>query len=155
MHDLQVSSLIRQLSFHSLAQWSLTFTMLWPFNTVHGVMTPNHKIISLLLHNCNFVTVINHNVNIWYAGYLTWDSQRGQDRQVEKCCSRECHLMYKSYWLIDWYRASSYRPGLASNFQFSYFSLQNGDITGMCHHTFKRILKSLKKKPKLCFAVLR
>ena len=30
------------------------------FNTVpHAVVTPNHKIISLLLHNCNFVTVRN------------------------------------------------------------------------------------------------
>jgi hypothetical protein len=28
------------------------------------VVTPNHKMISLLLHNCNFVTVMNHNVNI-------------------------------------------------------------------------------------------
>lgn len=35
------------------------------FNTVHVVMTLNHKIISLLLHNCNycFATVTNHNVN--------------------------------------------------------------------------------------------
>jgi hypothetical protein len=28
------------------------------------VMIPNHKIILLLLHNCNFATVMNHNVNI-------------------------------------------------------------------------------------------
>lgn len=31
---------------------------------------PNHKIISLLPHNCNFTTNVNHNVNIWYAGYV-------------------------------------------------------------------------------------
>jgi hypothetical protein len=36
-----------------------------PFNTVpHGVVAPNHKIISLLFHNCNFATVRNYNVNI-------------------------------------------------------------------------------------------
>jgi hypothetical protein len=39
--------------------------MLRPFNTVrHVVVTPNHEMISLLLHNSNFVTVMNHNVNI-------------------------------------------------------------------------------------------
>ena len=44
------------------------------FNTVpHVVVTPNYKIILWLLHNCNVVTVINHNVNIWYAGYLICD----------------------------------------------------------------------------------
>lgn len=31
---------------------------------------PNHKTISLLLHYCNFTTVMNHYVNIWYAEYL-------------------------------------------------------------------------------------
>lgn len=31
-------------------------------NTVpHVVLTPNHKVISKLLHNCNFATIINHN----------------------------------------------------------------------------------------------
>lgn len=34
--------------------------------------TPHHKIISFLLHNCNFVAVMNHNINmiyriIWYV----------------------------------------------------------------------------------------
>jgi hypothetical protein len=33
-------------------------------------VTFNHKIISLLLHNYNFATVMNCNVNIWYKGYL-------------------------------------------------------------------------------------
>jgi hypothetical protein len=46
------------------------------------VVTPNHKMISLLLHNCNFVTVMNHNVNIWYEGYLRCDIP-----QTEKSCS--------------------------------------------------------------------
>ena len=33
-------------------------------------VAPNHNIIVLLLHNCNGATVINCNVDIWYAGYL-------------------------------------------------------------------------------------
>ena len=45
--------------------------MLQPFDAVpHVVVTPNYKIISLLLHNCDFATAINCNVNIRYAGYL-------------------------------------------------------------------------------------
>jgi hypothetical protein len=37
------------------------------------VVAPNHKIISLLFHNCNFATVRNYNVNIWYAEYLIYN----------------------------------------------------------------------------------
>jgi hypothetical protein len=34
------------------------------FKTVpHVVVTANYKIL-LLLHNCNFATVLNHNINI-------------------------------------------------------------------------------------------
>lgn len=53
----QMSFLQRQLS---------TFLMLRPSDTVsHVVMTPNHKIMSLLSHNYNVAPVINCNVNIW------------------------------------------------------------------------------------------
>lgn len=39
--------------------------MLCPFNIVpHAVVTPSHKMISLLLHNCKFALVVNRNVNI-------------------------------------------------------------------------------------------
>jgi hypothetical protein len=39
--------------------------MLLPFNTVsHVVVMPNHRIILLLLYNCNFDPVTNHSVNI-------------------------------------------------------------------------------------------
>lgn len=31
----------------------------------HAVVTPNHKLMSLLLHNYNFATVLNRNVNIF------------------------------------------------------------------------------------------
>jgi hypothetical protein len=54
-----------------LEQWLSTFLMLRPFNTVpHVVVTPSHKTISLLLLNWNFATVMNHNINGWYTGYL-------------------------------------------------------------------------------------
>lgn len=45
------------------------FLMLRPFNTApHVVLTPPcHKIISLLLHICDFAVVMNPNVNIRYA----------------------------------------------------------------------------------------
>ena len=49
-----------------IGQCFSTFLMLQPFNTVlHVVVTPNHTIISLLFHNCNFATVMNCNVNIF------------------------------------------------------------------------------------------
>lgn len=42
-------------SYISLAQWSSTFLLLKPTNIVPNVVvTPSHKIILLLLHNCNF-----------------------------------------------------------------------------------------------------
>lgn len=42
--------------------------MLQPFNAFsHVVVTPNHKIISLLPPNCKVATVVNCNVNICYA----------------------------------------------------------------------------------------
>ena len=50
-----------------LTQWSSTFLMQRPFNTVPYVLVtppPNHNIISLLLHNYNFVTLTNCNVDI-------------------------------------------------------------------------------------------
>ena len=64
--------------------------MLQPFNTTpRVVVTPNHKIISLLHHNCNFATVMNHIANIWYAWYLLFNPQGGHDPQVENHWSRE------------------------------------------------------------------
>jgi hypothetical protein len=31
---------------------------------IYGMVTPTIKLFPLLLHNCNFATVMNHNVNI-------------------------------------------------------------------------------------------
>ena len=47
------------LGDNTLDQWFSTF------NTVpYVVVTPNHKIILLLLYNCNFATVLNYNVDV-------------------------------------------------------------------------------------------
>ena len=47
-----------------LHQWFSSFLMLQPFNTVPPVaMTPTIKLFSLLLHNCNFATVMKYDVN--------------------------------------------------------------------------------------------
>lgn len=42
----------------ALERWFSTFLILCPFNTVpHGVVTPNHKIFALLVHNYTFAIV--------------------------------------------------------------------------------------------------
>lgn len=46
----------------------------------HAVLTP---IIQLLSLHCHFTTVMNHNVTIWYAGYLICDP-RERDVQPAK-----------------------------------------------------------------------
>lgn len=64
------------------------------YNTApHVVVTtpPNLKCISWLLHNCNFTTAMNDNVNISYAKYLEYViSPKGvvgvMTPQVENCC---------------------------------------------------------------------
>lgn len=49
-----------------LEHWFSTFLMLLQScNTVfHVGVAPNHEINLLPFHNCNFATVVNHNVNI-------------------------------------------------------------------------------------------
>jgi hypothetical protein len=49
----------------TLQQWLSNLLVLRPFNTApHVAVIPNHKIISLLLHNCIFATVKNNNIGI-------------------------------------------------------------------------------------------
>ena len=65
-----------------------------PFSTAHHVVvTPNHKIISLLLHN--FATAMNHNGNILCFTIIlggtckrVCQSQKGLDPQAESHWSR-------------------------------------------------------------------
>lgn len=53
-----------------LGQQFSIFITLRPFNTVPHIVvdTPprNHKIILLLLYNCDFAAVVNNNVNIFW-----------------------------------------------------------------------------------------
>jgi hypothetical protein len=45
--------------------------MLRPFSTIpHVVITPNHRNILLLFQNCNFTSVVNHNIIIFRDIYL-------------------------------------------------------------------------------------
>lgn len=68
----------------ALHQWFSTFLMIQPSNTTpHAVVTPCITIILLLLRNCEFATLTNCKGNIWYAGYLIHDLQRGLDPQTE------------------------------------------------------------------------
>jgi len=50
--EISLLSIGVSLYRNPLHQWFSTFLMLWPFNTgAHVIVTSNHKIISLLLHN--------------------------------------------------------------------------------------------------------
>lgn len=44
---------------------------------------PNHKLISLLLHNCTFATAMSQNVTLMIGSF---DPHRGCDPQAEKHC---------------------------------------------------------------------
>jgi hypothetical protein len=58
--------------------------MLWLVNTVsYVVVTPTTK----LFYCPVILLVINHHVNIWCAGCLIWDPQRGFNLQIENHCS--------------------------------------------------------------------
>ena len=62
------------------------FLTLRPFSAVpHVVVTPRHKINSLLLHNCSFATIVNRNVSIRRRGCLICDP-RGKPSCVGGIC---------------------------------------------------------------------
>lgn len=46
------------ISQSSLEQWFSTFLMLQTFHTVSHVMTLTRKLFLLLIHNCNFATIM-------------------------------------------------------------------------------------------------
>jgi hypothetical protein len=104
---------VKNLIMVSLEQWFSIYLILWPFNTLpHVSGTLNHKIISPLLHNCNFTTVMNHNVSIhvlwWSCVFLvkgSFSSQRGHGPQAEKCylsisCLLDCCSILTSRKLV-------------------------------------------------------
>jgi hypothetical protein len=81
--------------------------MLWPFNTVpHVVVTPNHKIISLILHNCNFLLLwitctylIRRTVLGDPCQRVLWPPPSSRALQVEQHCSR---AFSREYFLPCW-----------------------------------------------------
>jgi hypothetical protein len=45
-----------------------------PFNRVpHSVVTSNHKIILMIMHNCNSDTFTDYNGSVGYSGYMIHD----------------------------------------------------------------------------------
>jgi len=52
---------------NAVTSWQLL--MLW--------WTPAIKLLPLLLHDCNFATVMNHNVDVWCARYLMCVTSEG------------------------------------------------------------------------------
>jgi hypothetical protein len=45
---------------------------------------PTIKLYTFMLHICDFATIMNYSINIWYIGYLICYPQRGHDWEVEK-----------------------------------------------------------------------
>lgn len=73
--------------YYSGSQFSQCVTHEYSFDIMG---TPILKLFSLLLYNYNFVTILNHSVNIWDAGYLTGN-----------LCERIIGLL-KGSWTTGW-----------------------------------------------------
>lgn len=99
---LQKWSEVEGSAFCFKNQWCPAFLMLWPFNlavvltllkpmpfnTAHrDWVTPNHKIILLILHNWNFATVIHHDwkMCVLFDGPVKglFNTNKGLDPQVD------------------------------------------------------------------------
>ena len=70
----------------------IQFLMLW--------WLPNHNLFLFLLHNCIFATVMNYNVDIWYAGYMICGPQRDCDPQIENCFLGLPATLYCIQWAL-------------------------------------------------------
>jgi len=69
-----------------------------------AVVTPNYKGISLLLYNCNLATLMNCNVNIWYACCLTCDPQTASwptDWKLLPWADGKCRSRRWTYWALQ------------------------------------------------------
>lgn len=94
------STLLTSLNDVRVEQWLSIFLILQPPNTVpYTVVTlPNIRLFSLL-HNYNFITFMNCDVNIWYEEdlrLLLWMS----------------HFSPKGCWLTSWERTAGVHPFL-------------------------------------------
>jgi hypothetical protein len=116
------AQVLQMYAHHCSDNWFSTFLILWPFNIVPPVVViPKHNIISLLLHSYNFATVINHNIKIWYTGYLIPDTierilqiTRGHDLQVKNHCSTTGYISA----LVLLRQFTLYSPGWAQTQNF-------------------------------------
>lgn len=124
--------------------------MMRPFNAVpHVVLNPNHKIIFLLLHNCNFSIVMHRNV------FLKIEiCQRGLIPQVVlesffKQCSLLCNFKKKKNPCSDYTIARSVVISLIS-FVFCFFVERKNKLCNCvetdihCKIFFETILKIIK-----------
>lgn len=78
-----------------------TFLKLWAVNTVpHAVVTPppTHTLFVLPLHNYNFASVMNHNVNICHA---TLKRSRPTDKNPDFKCSTTSWRCYCGNWVCN------------------------------------------------------
>lgn len=48
----------------------------------HVGVTPNLKLFCGYFINCNFATIMNYNVSIWYAGYLIYNPKRMETHRL-------------------------------------------------------------------------
>lgn len=75
---------------HLIEQWFSTFLLLW-LVCLLMLWLLTIKLFSVLLHNCNFVTVMNHSVNMFADG-LRWPLWKG------RLISKGSQLTVESHW---------------------------------------------------------
>lgn len=89
-------------------QWFSTFPMLRLFKIQFLLLwlLPTKKIISLLLRNCKFATIMNYNVNIsissWSFGVTTYGSRPAALDCAKDRCMRRFNCFYLCFcrWLV-------------------------------------------------------
>ena len=101
----------------SLAEWFLTFLMLWSFNTVpHAVVTPNHKIIFIIAILLLLWIICQYLCFLMVLGdscERAIGPSRGCNPQIENRCSSPLVFVLFCFVLFCWGRISPCRPGCA------------------------------------------
>jgi hypothetical protein len=110
--------------------------MLWLFNAVlHVVVTPNHKIVSLLLHNCHFATVMT-----CYMIYRMSDIGplwKGCDSRVESHCFKASIFYSNGKWFPKPWLWGPNPPLIPCFFEMCKVAKPSIDCTSSCNlHIF-------------------
>lgn len=71
-----------------------------PFKPIHIFFLVSIE-VSVLLHNCKFFTLMNHNVNIWHALCMICNLQRGHNLQVEKHCPKNVPMLESNSFFVS------------------------------------------------------